>query len=63
MEWNPRDSWEESFHHMEVDKDLREVIVSGGDPFTLPVKDFSYMMNRLKRIERIQVIVSAQECL
>jgi len=56
MEWNPRDSWEESFHHMEVDKDLREVIVSGGDPFTLPVKDFSYMMNRLKWIERIQVI-------
>jgi lysine 2,3-aminomutase len=55
-DWDPRASWEESFRHMEGDKDLREVIVSGGDPFTLPVIDFSYMMKKLKSIERIQVI-------
>jgi len=54
--WNPKTSWEESFHHMECDENLREVIISGGDPFTLPVEDFSYMMKRLKSIERIQVI-------
>lgn len=54
--WDPRTSWEESFCHMENDENLREVIVSGGDPLTLSVKDFSYVMNRLKSIERIQVI-------
>jgi lysine 2,3-aminomutase len=54
--WDPRISWEESFRYMELDEGLREVIVSGGDPFTLSVKDFSYMMKRLKNIKRIQVI-------
>ena len=54
--WNPRLSWEESFSHMERDEGLTEIIVSGGDPFTLSGKDFSYMMRRLKNIERIKVI-------
>jgi lysine 2,3-aminomutase len=54
--WDPRTSWEESFHYMTVDEDLTEVIVSGGDPLTLPVKDFSYIMKRLKNIDRIRVI-------
>jgi lysine 2,3-aminomutase len=49
-------SWEESFSYMEADEDLREVIVSGGDPFTLPTDDFSYMMERLKNISRIKTV-------
>ena len=55
-EWDPRASWEESFHYMEGDEELREVIVSGGDPFTLPVEDFSYMMERLTNIDRIKTV-------
>ena len=55
-DWDPRTSWEESFHCMMVDKGLREVIISGGDPLTLSAKEFSYMMKRLKSIDRIQVI-------
>jgi lysine 2,3-aminomutase len=55
-EWDPRASWEESFHYMEGDEELREVIVSGGDPFTLPVEDFSYMMERLTNINRINTV-------
>lgn len=55
-DWDPRTSWEVSFRHMEIDEDLKEIIVSGGDPFTLPVKDFSYMLKRLRSINRIQVI-------
>jgi len=53
---HPMHTWEESFDHMKRDGDLTEVIVSGGDPFTLPREDFSYMMRRLKNIERIRVI-------
>ena len=54
--WNPQLTWDESFRHMERDEDLTEVIVSGGDPFTLSGKDFSHMMKNLRSIERIQVI-------
>jgi lysine 2,3-aminomutase len=53
---DPGASWEESFSYMESDEDLREVIVSGGDPFTLPTDDFSYMMERLKNISRIKTV-------
>lgn len=51
-----RTSWEESFSYMESEEELREVIVSGGDPFTLPADDFSYMMERLKSISRIKTL-------
>lgn len=54
--WDPRASWEESFSFMESDSSLREVIVSGGDPFTLPPKDLSYVFKRLRNISHIQVI-------
>jgi lysine 2,3-aminomutase len=53
---DPGASWEESFSYMEGDEDLREVIVSGGDPFTLPTDDFSYMMERLKNVSRIKTV-------
>lgn len=55
-EWDPRQSWEDSFHHMEKAIDLKEVIISGGDPLMIPIDDFSYMVDRLKRIERIKII-------
>jgi len=54
--WDPGATWEESFRYMEGDGDLKEVIVSGGDPFTLSGADFAYVMKRLKSIERIRVI-------
>jgi lysine 2,3-aminomutase len=54
--WHPRSSWEESFGYIERDGDLREIIISGGDPFMLPVADFIYMADRLKGISRIKTI-------
>jgi lysine 2,3-aminomutase len=55
-DWDPRATWEESFSHMENDEDLKEVIISGGDPFTLPVEDFSYMLERISRVNRIKTV-------
>jgi lysine 2,3-aminomutase len=55
-DWDPRTSWEESFRYIEVDDNLKEVIVSGGDPFTLSVEDFSYLIKRLRNIDQIKVI-------
>jgi len=54
--WNPKSSWEESFRQMERQTDLKEIIVSGGDPFMLPVSNFAYVMERLKAIERIKTV-------
>ncbi|OPY83339.1 MAG: L-lysine 2,3-aminomutase [Syntrophorhabdus sp. PtaU1.Bin153] len=55
-QWNTKSSWEESFLQMERLVDLKEIIVSGGDPFMLPVSDFAYVMERLRAIERIKII-------
>ena len=54
--WDPKQSWEDSFRHMEKATDLKEVIISGGDPLMIPIDDFSYMVNRLKKIGRIKTI-------
>ncbi|NLW35551.1 MAG: KamA family radical SAM protein [Syntrophorhabdus aromaticivorans] len=55
-QWNPKLSWEESFLQMERQADLKEIIVSGGDPFMLPVCDFAYVMERLRAINRIRIV-------
>lgn len=54
--WDPKPWWEDSFSHMEKAADLKEIIVSGGDPLMIPVDDFTYIVERLKRLERIKTI-------
>ena len=54
--FRPEDSREETLSHIERSKDLREVIVSGGDPLMLPPSELDYILARLTLIDHLKVI-------
>ena len=50
------ESAEETFRYLEKDKDISEVILSGGDPFMLAPTRFAYILERLRSIKRMDVL-------
>lgn len=54
--FNPRIFWEDAFSIMERRKDLREIILSGGDPFTLSPEEIGYLLRRIRSIGSIKVL-------
>jgi lysine 2,3-aminomutase len=52
-EWDPRTSWEDTFRYLEKTDDVREVILSGGDPFMLLPDELDYILSRLRKVKRI----------
>ncbi|MCX8022844.1 MAG: KamA family radical SAM protein [Syntrophorhabdaceae bacterium] len=45
---------EESFRHIEKDREIEEVILSGGDPFMLSPEELGYVIDRLKGADHIK---------
>jgi lysine 2,3-aminomutase len=54
--FRPQDSREETFAYLEQSDEIREVIVSGGDPLMLQPAELEYVLGRLRKIERIGVV-------
>lgn len=54
--WNPKLHWEETFQYLEKEKRLKEVIISGGDPFMLLPDELDYVLSRLRSIGRIKTV-------
>jgi lysine 2,3-aminomutase len=54
--FNPSDSREESLEHLARSPDIREVILSGGDPLMLEPGELAYILGRLRQIRHIRVI-------
>jgi len=52
----PEASREETLAYLEQSRDIREVIVSGGDPLTLPPAELDYILARLREMEHIATI-------
>jgi lysine 2,3-aminomutase len=48
--------WEEAFKYLEEHTEIRDVIISGGDPLTLNDNQLEYILNRLRSIEHIEII-------
>jgi EF-P beta-lysylation protein EpmB len=46
--------WEHAFRHLAADASIEEVILSGGDPFTLPDAQIAAILDRLARIPHLQ---------
>ncbi|HOP85158.1 MAG TPA: KamA family radical SAM protein [Syntrophorhabdaceae bacterium] len=53
---NIKESHKETFNYLEKDKTIKEVIISGGDPLTLPLDEFDYILMRLARIPHIKIL-------
>ncbi len=50
------ESTEETFRYLEKNDEISEVILSGGDPFMLAPERFTYVLERLRSIKRIDVV-------
>jgi lysine 2,3-aminomutase len=48
--------WEEGFHYIENHKEIRDIIISGGDPLTLSDKNIEYILNKLRNIKHVEII-------
>lgn len=48
--------WEEAFEYLEKHTEIRDVIVSGGDPLTMNDIQLEYILSRLRNIEHIEII-------
>ena len=48
--------WEEGFKYIESHPEIRDVIVSGGDPLTLRDDQIEYILKRLRSIEHVEMI-------
>ena len=54
--WNPRKYLKETLSHIENNNDIKEVILSGGDPFMLAADELEYLLGYLRSIRRITTI-------
>lgn len=48
--------WEYGFKYIEEHTEIRDVVISGGDPLTLRDEQIEYILSRLHRIEHIEII-------
>jgi len=48
--------WERGFEYIKNNKDIRDVIVSGGDPLTLSDEKIEYILQRLHSIDHVEMI-------
>lgn len=51
-----RDRWEKAFAYIENNRAIRDVLLSGGDPLTLPDEILEYLLTRLRAIRHVEMI-------
>jgi lysine 2,3-aminomutase len=49
-------SWEIGIQYIEQHPEVRDVLISGGDPLTLPDFRLEYLISRLRRIPSVEII-------
>ena len=48
--------WEKGFAYIEAHREIRDVLISGGDPLTLPDETLDYLLKRLRSIKHVELI-------
>ncbi len=51
-----RKRWEKAFAYLEAHSEIRDVLLSGGDPLTLPDDTLDYLLKRLRSIKHVELI-------
>jgi lysine 2,3-aminomutase len=49
-------SWEPGLNYIEQHKEVRDVLISGGDPLTMPDLHVEYLLSRLRNIRHVEII-------
>jgi lysine 2,3-aminomutase len=51
-----RSDWEEAINYIATHSEIRDVLISGGDPLTLSDVALDYLLSRIRAIEHVQII-------
>jgi lysine 2,3-aminomutase len=51
-----REQWDRALSYIELNPDVRDVLLSGGDPLTLPDNSLEYLLTRLSRIPHVEFV-------
>ena len=51
-----KEEYENMFRYIKENKNIREVLISGGDPLTLPNRKIEYILENLYKIDHIDII-------
>jgi lysine 2,3-aminomutase len=51
-----RNDFEKAFEYIESHKEVRDVLVSGGDPLTLTDEILEYILSNIRKIEHVEII-------
>ncbi len=51
-----RTQWEGAIAYIEENQAVRDVLISGGDPFTLPDEMLEWLLSRLRRIPHVEML-------
>ncbi|MEI6900647.1 MAG: KamA family radical SAM protein, partial [Bacteroidota bacterium] len=49
-------AWEPGLQYIRQHPEIRDVLVSGGDPLTMPDQHIDYLLKRLREIEHVEII-------
>ena len=51
-----REQWDRALAYIELNSAVRDVLISGGDPLTLPDESLEYLLSRLSRIPHVEFV-------
>jgi lysine 2,3-aminomutase len=51
-----RQDFDKAFNYIAEHKEVRDVLISGGDPLTLPDETLDYILSNIRRIEHVEMI-------
>ena len=54
--WAPETYRKESLRRIEEDSDMREIIISGGDPFMLPPREIGTILSKLRNMSHVEIV-------
>lgn len=49
-------AWQEGINYIREHSEIRDVLISGGDPLTMPDSHIEYLLSELRKIEHVQMI-------
>lgn len=52
----PQSKWDSAIRYIATHPEVRDVLISGGDPLTLPDHKLEYLLSALRRIEHVEII-------
>lgn len=54
--YNTHEEWEKAIDYIKSNKNIRDVLLSGGDPLTMENSQLEWLLSRLRKIEHVEFI-------